>query len=126
MTKPFLHHVHLICNDLQPMVDFWVKGLGGTFGEFRQFGGADGAVVDLNSATKLFLKVLPCGAQESPTTHAGTEHLGIVVENLDATLAHIQTLPGCSVTKEPFVSGSLRCAFIAGPEGVVVEVMEQQ
>ena len=126
MKKPFCQHVHVMCRDLSPMVDFWVQGLGATFVQFRQFGGADGAVLDMNSATKLYLKVMPCEPQDTDTVRAGADHLGFLVENLDALLAHIKTMPGCRVHREPFMSGTLRCAFITGPENVLVEVMEEQ
>ncbi len=125
MKKPYCQHVHFICNDLQPMIDFWVDGLGATFEQYRKFGAADGAVLDLNSVTKLYLKVLPCHPQEPANPKAGTEHIGMLVENLDGLLAHIKTLPNGRVFKEPFMSGSLRCAFVTGPENVLVEVMEE-
>lgn len=125
MKKPYLHHVHIVCKALQPMIDFWVQGLGATFVELRQFGGAEGAALECNSGTGLYIKVLPCESQSSPTRNAGVEHVGILVDDLDQTLAHIQTLPEGRVAKEPFVSGDLRCAFITGPEGILVEVMEQ-
>lgn len=107
------------------MIDFWVNGLGATFVEYRQFGDAAGAVLDCNSETKLYLKELPCTPQPQPAIHAGTEHLAMLVDNLDALLAHIRTLPGCRVSKEPFTAGGFHCAFITGPEGVLVEVMEK-
>ena len=51
-------HVHLFCTDLEAMVAFWTKGLGAEFVKYRQFGGADGAVVSL-AGTPIFIKVIP-------------------------------------------------------------------
>lgn len=124
MKKCFCHHVHLVCTDLQPMVDFWVNVIGAEFVEYREFAGAPGAALDMDSATKIYIKTMPCEPQPTPTRYAGTEHLGVIVENLDETLATVKAMPGGKVTKEPFISGKLRCAFVTGPEGVLVEVME--
>lgn len=125
MKKPYCQHVHVVCKDLQPMIDFWVNCLGATLEEFRKFGGADGAALNMGSTTKLYIKVMPCEPQVSPTIHAGTEHLGFLVESLDEAMALAKTFPGGKVVREPFMSGSLRCAFITGPENVLVEIMEE-
>ena len=124
MKKCFCHHVHLVCTDLQPMVDFWVNVIGAEFVEYREFAGAPGASLDMDSATKIYIKTMSCEPQPTPTRYAGTEHLGVIVENLDETLATVKAMPCGKVTKEPFISGKLRCAFVTGPEGVLVEVME--
>ena len=124
MNKPYLQHAHIICRDLQGMIDFWVDVLGATFVEKRTFGAADGAVLTMNSVTEIYLKQLDCEPQDSTAPRTGFEHPGLVIEGLDALLDKVRTLPGCKVTKEPFMSGPRRCAFIAGPEGVLVEVME--
>ncbi len=117
-------HAHLCCADLAPMIDFWVKGFGATFEEFRQFGEFRGAVLDMQSATKLYLKEVPCQPQGVAESRAGIDHLGVDVESLDAALKHLLALPGVTLTKEPFLSKVARCAFVRGPEGVLVEIME--
>lgn len=125
-VKNYLQHVHVFCRDLQPMIDFYEKVLGAKFECFRQFGGADGAVLDLNSPTKIYLKKIPdCLPQGATPSYAGSNHPGVLVEDLDATLNATRNMPGAAVTCEPFTSGTLRCAFITGPEGVIVEVMQE-
>ena len=74
---------------------------------------------------KLNFELADCEPQGVGVPHAGVEHLALLVDNLDATLTHVKALPETKITKEPFMSGSLRCAFITGPEGVLVEVMEE-
>ena len=122
--KNYLHHLHFFCNDLQPTIDFWEQVLGAKFEQFRKFGDADGAVLDMNSISKIFLKKMACKPQSTEDC-AGMDHPGIIVENLDATLEKARNLPTAKVTREPFMSGTLRCAFITGPEGIIIEVMEQ-
>lgn len=124
MNKPYLQHTHFICRDLQGMIDFWVDVLGAEFVEMRQFGPADGAVLNMNSITQIFLKKVDCEPQTASSPRAGIEHPGVVVADLDVTLAHIKSLPYGRVTREPFMATGRRCAFITGPEGILVEVME--
>ena len=107
------------------MIEFYEKVLGATFECFRQFGGAEGAVLDMNSPTKIFLKKMPDCLPQGTTDNAGVNHPGVMVEDLDATLNAARNLPGAAVSREPFMSGTLRCAFVTGPEGVIVEVMQQ-
>ena len=123
MIAPVCHHVHFLCNDLEGMIEFWVKGFGAVFGEYRKFGAADGATLDIGMGAKLFLKVVPCERQDSGPDRSGAEHLGMLVPDLDAALARLTALPGVSA-KPPFMSGPMRCAFVRGPEGVLVEVMQ--
>ncbi len=123
--KNYLHHLHLFCRDLQPMVEFWEKILGATFECFRKFGDADGAVLNLNSTTKIFLKHMPNCLPQETTDYAGVNHPGVIVEDLDATLNAVRNMPGCAVTREPFMSRGCHCAFITGPEGIIIEVMQE-
>lgn len=124
MTAPYLQHAHIICGNLQGMIDFWVGVLGAEFVEYRQFGGADGAVLSMNSVTEVYLKNVDCEPQDLSSPRAGFEHPGVVVADLDTLLAQVRKLPYGKVTKEPFISGARRCAFITGPEGILIEVME--
>ena len=124
MKPGIWQHAHLYCADLGPMIDFWVKGFGATFEEFRQFGENKGAVLNLQSTAKLYLKEVPCQRQDGAAAYAGVDHLGLNVENLDASLKHLQSLPGVELAREPFLSKAARCAFIKGPEGILVEIME--
>ncbi|MCC8193600.1 MAG: VOC family protein [Deltaproteobacteria bacterium] len=119
-----LQHLHLFCRELQPMADFWVEVLDATFEQYRKFGDADGAVLDMRSVTKIFLKQMDCVPADT-TPRAGVDHPGVLVDDLDATLEKARNRADSRVSTEPFMSGSLRCAFITGPEGVLVEVMQQ-
>lgn len=62
-----------------------------------------------------------------PTAEAcGYNHLGFLVDNLDETLAKLLAMPGVRLDIEPFVipARKRRCAFIAGPCELYVELME--
>ena len=118
------HHLHQFCSELQPTIDFWVEVLDAKFETFRKFGDDDGAVLDMNSVTKIFLKKVDCAPRDA-AVRAGMDHPGILVDDLDAVLSKAESRPDSHVSKAPFVSGTLRCAFITGPEGMLVEVMQQ-
>jgi len=125
MNVPFCQHIHLACCDIKAMADFWVKGFGAKLEEFRKFGALEGAVLDINSGrTKLYLREQPCERQDKAAARSGVDHIGMAVPDLDASLAELTALPGVALAKEPFMSKDMRCAFINGPEGISVEVME--
>ena len=125
MTAPFCQHIHISCCDIKAMVDFWVKGFGAKLEEFRKFGELEGAVLDINSGrTKLYLRELQCERQDKAAPRSGVDHIGMLVPDLDTALAALTALPGVVLAKEPFMSQDMRCAFINGPEGISIEVME--
>ena len=119
MEYGMLQHVHLFCTDLNAAIDFWVKGFGATFLEFRKFGNDDGAVLDMKSATQLFLKVAP-----GPKQHGSVDHLGVYVESLEKSLKILLAMPGVTLTREAFVSGTRLCAFIKNADEVSIELLQ--
>ena len=125
MSPPFCQHIHISCCDIKAMVDFWVKGFDAKLEEFRKFGALEGAVLDINSGlTKLYLREQQCERQDKAAARSGVDHIGMVVPDLDKSLAELVALPGVTLAKEPFMSKEMRCAFINGPEGMSIEVME--
>ncbi len=125
LMKPGIcNHMHVNCTDLTAMIDFWTKGFGATFVEFRNFGPSEGAVLDLGNPIKLYLKQLPCARQEASAARGGMDHVGMEVESMDEALKHLLALPQVQLTREPFDSRGNLCAFIAGPDGVSIELMQ--
>lgn len=125
MHTPCCQHIHLICNDLEAMIAFWSKGFGATFIRRRQFAGAEGAIMDINLTAKLYLKSVPCERADAAPVKAGLEHLGMQVPDVDKTIEALGAMPDVSVIRGPFMSETMRCYFIKGPEGILVEVMQQ-
>ena len=125
MSVPFCQHIHISCCDIKAMVDFWVKGFDAKLEEFRKFGAREGAVLDINSGrTKLYLREQQCERQDKAAMRSGVDHIGMVVPDLDKSLAELMALPDVALAQEPFMSTYMRCAFINGPEGISIEVME--
>ena len=119
MKHGMLQHVHLLCADLDAAVAFWVKGFGAAFVEFRTFGKDAGAVLDMKSATQIYLRT-----SSAPNQSGAIDHVGICVDSIEESLKNLLTLPGVSVTREPFVSGTRLCAFIQNADAVSIELMQ--
>jgi hypothetical protein len=53
------------------------------------------------------------------------DHIGMAVPDLDKALAELTALPGVTLAKAPFMSKDARCAFINGPEGISIELVQE-
>lgn len=125
MTPPVLHHAHLLCRDLEPMLAFWTGALGATLVRRRKFGADDGAELDLGAhPAMLFLRQIAPDAHERTLPCFGYDHLGMTVTDMDAALEEILKHPLASLHTPP-ASGTLKFAFIKGPENVLVELVEK-
>src|SRR5258708_40010372 len=58
--------------------------------------------------------------------HYGLEHIGLTVEDVDAAVAELKA-KGAEIAIGPLTrSAGLRLAFIRGPEGIMVELVQQR
>ena len=81
-----LHHLHLICKDLEGMIGFFTEALGATLIAKKKFGTADGASLDLQG-TAVNLRVAREDediAGDASRTTFGYDHLGLLVDDVDA------------------------------------------
>ncbi|MBL6454886.1 VOC family protein [Belnapia sp. T6] len=117
-------HVHLRARDPDAMARFFA----GLFGASAQPEGRPGRwVLRLDGQTLL---VGPANPDHPPAPapafpYCGLEHIGLGVADLDAALDHLRAL-GADVAIGPLQAGPLRLAFIRGPEGVMVELLERR
>lgn len=121
------HHVHLICSDLDKMVHFFTKTLGGKFVSFRKFGTADGAVIDLAGAP-IFLRVARdgeeiTGDQTCPTF--GYHHIGLQVEDLDACYSELRGQNFTFTTAPMATPNGGKMAFFQGPDNITIELVQE-
>lgn len=126
MTYRF-HHLHLICKDLETMIDFFTTVLGATLVTRQKFGTADGAKLDLQGTTINLRK-----GREDETlvgdasqTSYGYDHLGLLVEDVDAAYQDLQSR-GYSFFMEPKDIPGLRIAFFKGPEDITIELVQER
>ena len=97
-----LHHVHLICKDLEGMIDFFAEALGATLVARKKFGTADGASLDLQGTT---VNLRVAREDEDMVGNAsqarfGYDHLGLQGEDVDAAYQDLKQR-GFSVFMEP-------------------------
>jgi catechol 2,3-dioxygenase-like lactoylglutathione lyase family enzyme len=66
------------------------------------------------------------GVNAPPTTpYQGLDHFGLSVSNIDAVVADLKA-KGATFTKEPTtVRPGVRIAFLRGPEGVSIELLDR-
>jgi catechol 2,3-dioxygenase-like lactoylglutathione lyase family enzyme len=122
-----LHHVHLICKDLEGMIDFFVDALGAALIARKKFGTADGASLDLQGAT-VNLRVAREDEKmvgDASQTRFGYDHLGLQVEDVDAAFQDLKKR-GFTFFMEPKDLSDLRVAFFRGPEDITIELVQVQ
>ena len=124
MTYQF-HHIHLICRNLDQMIDFFSKILGVTLVERKKFGTADGAILDLDGTT-INLRVAREDEQMLEKTSRkpyGYDHIGIEVDNIEAAHREL-TNKGFVFSVPPTDIGDLTIAFFQGPEDITIELVQ--
>lgn len=124
MSKFKINHLHIICDDLENMKAFWTKGIGAAFREDRSFGGAAGAVlqledlqVNLRTPKALEIEIEPNKAS------LGYDHLALEVDDLDSACSHLATF-GCSIESGPTDLIDRRIVFLKGPEKISLELIQ--
>ena len=125
MTYRF-HHLHLICKDLEGMIDFFSEALGATLVARKKFGTADGASLDLQGTT-VNLRVAREDEDmvgDASQARFGYDHLGLQVEDVDAAYQDLKQ-KGFSFFMEPKDIPNLRIAFFRGPEEITIELVQE-
>lgn len=120
-----VHHVHLICSNLDQMVGFLSESLGANLVVRRKFAGADGATLDLNG-TLINLRVAredETGLGDSARVRYGYDHLGLEVEDVDTAYEELKA-KGFSFTVPPKDFEKWRIAFFRGPDNITVELIQ--
>ncbi|GJD48768.1 hypothetical protein OPKNFCMD_1494 [Methylobacterium crusticola] len=118
-------HLHLRSRDAVAAARFYVEALG------ARETGRDGAPVvsrvmlDLGGLT-LFIEQAPAatGPAAQPP-NLGIEHLGLRVDDIEATVADLRERGIALVSGITDVRPGLRIAFFDGPDGVRIEVLQR-
>ncbi len=121
-----LHHVHLICKDLEAMIIFFTEALGATLIVRKKFGTADGASLDLQGSI-VNLRVAredEVMVGDASQARFGYDHLGLQVEDVDAAYEDLKKR-GFSFFMAPKDIPDLRIAFFRGPEDITIELIQE-
>jgi len=118
-------HIHVFCSDMDATERFFTDGLGAEVAGRPESRGVASVRLKLGGAN-VYLR--PARADESLTPpdsqHFGADHFGLRVADVDATVAELRQR-GVFIEVEPwdFSPGS-RIAFIKGPDGVRIELVQ--
>jgi catechol 2,3-dioxygenase-like lactoylglutathione lyase family enzyme len=117
-------HIHIVCRDLNRMIDFFQTDLGARLETRLQFGDRDGARLNLDDI-RINLRVPHEHEAGDPHSSLGYHHIGLAVDDLDRAYARLSE-KGYEFTTPPKDSPHGRISFFQGPEGIVVEMMQKR
>ena len=120
-----LHHVHLICRNLEQMISFFTEIIGAELIDRRKFGTADGASLDLQGTT-VNLRVAREDEDmvgDASQSRYGFDHIGLEVDDVDGAYKDL-TRRGYSFFMPPKDIPNLRIAFFRGPEDITIELVQ--
>jgi catechol 2,3-dioxygenase-like lactoylglutathione lyase family enzyme len=126
MTKFTFDHIHLFTRNPEATAAFYERMFGAEVIRTMQqgkpridlkLGGANIFILDVSQDAK---------AGAGPThPHQGLDHFGLEVKDIDAVSADLKA-KGVVFTREPTtIRPGTRIAFLAGPEGVSIELLER-
>jgi len=121
-----LHHIHIKAKDPSGSAAWWADMFGAAELPAYELRGAPFAPVEVGGVTLSISGAFPTDADRTappPTApHYGLEHIGIIVADLDATLARFEE-QGLPVHARREIAG-FRIAFATDPDGLLLELME--
>jgi catechol 2,3-dioxygenase-like lactoylglutathione lyase family enzyme len=119
-------HVHLRSRDAVRAAGFYVETFGAE--EVKRIGGdtVQRVVLDLGGLT-VFIEQAPAEtAPAGPTPCLGIEHIGLCVDDIEAAMADLAAR-GVPVRTGITERGpGLRIAFVEGPDGALIEILERK
>lgn len=118
-------HVHLRSRDAVAAGRFYVDTFGAR--ETARIGTPVSRVVlDLGGLTLFIEQVGAEVAAAATPPHRGIEHLGLRVPDIEAAVADLRARGIALVAGITQVNPALRTAFLDGPDGVRIEVLERR
>lgn len=118
-------HIHIYCSDLAATERWFTEGLGAEVAGRPESRGVPSVRLKVGGAN-VYLR--PAREDENlvapgPETY-GTNHFGVRVANVDESVAELRKR-GVTIDVEPWdFSPSSRIAFIKGPDGVRIELVQ--
>jgi lactoylglutathione lyase len=120
-------HVHFVCEDMEGMVKFFADIFGGKETSREEVRGLPMIRMEVHGLTVSFLGTQPHSPMLQPGKgNRGLDHVGFKVANLDQTLEEFKK-KGVTLNAGPGVTASgVKYAFINGPEGIRIELIERK
>ena len=120
-------HIHLRSPDPEATADFYVRMFGAEVIRTPQPGGKTRIDLKIGGSSVFIAPVTPGDGVASPpkTPYQGLDHFGLEVTGIDAVVADLKK-KGAEFTMEPNnIRPGVRIAFLRGPEGVSIELLER-
>lgn len=121
-----LHHIHVKSKDPRSSAAWWAQTFGATVLPEFEINGAAFMPVQLDGVRIVISRPRPAElegtGEPAAIPHYGLEHLGVTVDDLDATLAGFQE-QGLMIHERRQIPG-FRIAFASAPDGVLLELLE--
>ncbi len=120
-----LHHIHLLCSNLEQSEQFFIKNLNARLEARTNFGGALGSILDLNG-TKIYLRAAKPQesiSDETTQTCYGYHHLGLQVDDLASVFCNLQSA-GVEFSGPPKNTPNGSLAFFYGPDNILIELYQ--
>jgi len=128
-----LDHIHIYCSDTDASLKFYAEIFKAEVVNTAQ--GPDGGIrcmLRLGGFSLILAPYpegtdpqLPSEYQDGIYKHGyGIGHFGLQVENLDAAIDTLRQR-GATILNEPRNSPSARFAYVGGPDGVIIELLEE-
>jgi lactoylglutathione lyase len=126
MTTFTYDHIHLRSPDPEATAKFYERMFGATILRTIQQGQPR---IDLQlGGAEIFIAPVAAGSNVNPpptTPYQGLDHFGLSVTGIDAIVADLKS-KGAQFTMEPTnIRPGIRVAFVRGPEGVSIEILER-
>lgn len=111
-----LHHLHLLSADAAGTLDWYQNAFGGEKEKFK-------GVLSGLKYNGIWLIVQPSRKELAPTQGRAMDHLGWNFPDLDAAAEELKA-KGVVFTLDPRPYKNIKIAFVEGPEGVRIELVE--
>ena len=127
MAKFTYDHIHLRSPNPEATAAFYQRMFGAEVIRSTQQGKPR---IDLKlGGASVFIAEVPPGAKVNPppqTPYQGLDHFGLCVTGIDGVVAELKA-KGAEFTMEPTdIRPGVRIAFLRGPEGVSIELLERK
>ena len=121
-----LDHIHIYCGDLEKGVAFFRDIFGGKEISREKRPNTTLIRMDVQGVPIALMSILPDSEQLDPGKgKRGLDHIGFKVKEIELTLEEMKK-KGVRITQELTVMPSgLKMAFVEGPEGIRIELLER-
>jgi lactoylglutathione lyase len=117
-------HVAIWVSDLESSKAFYEDGLGLEYA--KDFVGSDGVTnYFVSGETDTFIQLKYDDDEGGEVEPSGIAHIAISVDDTDEVFERVATRDDCTVVQEPQDFSTVRNAFVADPDGYVLELEQR-